>query len=75
MSWGISVNGHQDQQDNDAVEKLAKDVARLAKDAGVGVTYVNVNHGGGSKAILNTASGIDATSESDDDVAEGGDED
>ena len=70
MSWGVSVNGHQENQDPKAIEKFARAVGRLAKEADIGVTYLNVSHQGGSKALIAASQGIDDTAEPDGEEAD-----
>ena len=61
MSWSISLNGHKDQPDNPAIEKLALDITRLAKEADVGLTHVSVTHSQGSKAVFSSSTELDET--------------
>jgi len=70
MSFQISVSGHKDGQDNADVEKLAKDIVRLAKEADVGLSYVNISHSGGSRALFSASTELDETLQ--DDTEEGG---
>lgn len=61
MSFQITLSGHKDNQPLAPIEKLALDIVRLAKESDVGLTYVNVSHSGGSRAIFSSSTELDET--------------
>lgn len=70
MSWAISLNGHLDGEKSNGpeevenVKKLAKAITALAKDAGVGLTYVSASiPNEGQQTFFHSGMNLDVTEE------------
>lgn len=51
MSWSITLNGHQNEQDHERLVELATRLRDEAKNADVGLSYINLTDAQGHNSI------------------------
>ena len=51
MSWSLTLNGHQDDLDQEALERMSREVVDTARVADVGLSYATLLDANGSRSI------------------------